>query len=337
MQWKPSYTEAEAREAIRSASTWRQAVERVGLRYHAKSIKNLRKRAAEWGIEDAHLPAPQRRVERTHITYTEAEAREAIAESQSWAEALRRLGYGQTGGNPKVLKARAARWGISTDHFDPYAAARRPRPKIPLEEILVEHSAYSRKDLKERLYRSGLKEPRCEMCGQDEHWRGRRIGLILDHVNGVRDDNRFENLRIVCPNCAATLDTHCGRNKPSVPVSRSCAQCDRTFRVRYGGHEYCSRACFHAARRANGSSLVGIGKPELRVVERPPHDGLLREIEELGYRAVGRRYGVSDNAIRKWLRQYERERAIAEGRDPNVVEIPTRTWPNRRRRGRKAA
>jgi transposase-like protein len=35
---------------------------------------------------------------------------------------------------------------------------------------------------------------------------------------------------------------------------------------------------------------------------------LLREIEESSYLAVGRKYGVSDNAIRKWVRCYERER-----------------------------
>jgi transposase-like protein len=74
------------------------------------------------------------------------------------------------------------------------------------------------------------------------------------------------------------------------------------------------------------------GKPQLhlRKVDRPPRDQLLREIKEFGYLAVGRKYGVSDNAIRKWVRQYERERAIAEGTDPDVVEIPRRTWPNRR-------
>ncbi len=33
--------------------------------------------------------------------------------------------------------------------------------------------------------------------------------LIIDHINGVATDNRLENLQIVCPNCAATPETHC--------------------------------------------------------------------------------------------------------------------------------
>jgi hypothetical protein len=77
--------------------------------------------------------------------------------------------------------------------------------------VLVERSSYPRKDVKRRLFAEGLKEPRCELCGQGEIWRGRPMAMILDHINGVRDDHRLQNLRIVCPNCAATLDTHCGR------------------------------------------------------------------------------------------------------------------------------
>jgi transposase-like protein len=76
---------------------------------------------------------------------------------------------------------------------------------------------------------------------------------------------------------------------------------------------------------------MGVARPDARKVERPPREQLTREIDELGYLAVARKYGVSDTAIRKWVRQYERERAIAEGRDPRVVEIPRRTWPNRHR------
>ena len=56
-------------------------------------------------------------------------------------------------------------------------------------------------------------------------------------------------------------------------------------------------------------------RPDKRKVERPPYKQLLREIEESSFVAVGRKYGVSDNAIRKWVRFYERERARAEKGD----------------------
>jgi len=114
--------------------------------------------------------------------FTEDEAREAIAASQSWAESLRRLGYCHTGSNPATLKKWAARWNISTDHFDPAAASnealRRHNKKIPLDEILVEGSTYSRSNLKRRLYETGLKRPECELCGQGAVWRGKRMALI---------------------------------------------------------------------------------------------------------------------------------------------------------------
>lgn len=56
-------------------------------------------------------------------------------------------------------------------------------------------------------------------CGQGEEWMGKKMSLILDHINGVHDDNRIQNLRIVCPNCNATLDTHCGKNVKYGPLT----------------------------------------------------------------------------------------------------------------------
>ena len=35
--------------------------------------------------------------------------------------------------------------------------------------------------------------------------------LILDHINGINNDHRLENLRFVCPNCNIQLDTNCGK------------------------------------------------------------------------------------------------------------------------------
>lgn len=41
-----------------------------------------------------------------------------------------------------------------------------------------------------------------------------------------------------------------------------------------------------------------------RKVERPDEDTLLEEIAQSSFLAVGRKYGVSDNAIRKWCKSY---------------------------------
>ena len=324
MPWAPRYSEAEARQAIANASTWKDVLDALGYSYFGKNIKTLRKWAAKWGIPVDHLPngrsgaAPR---------YNREQAAEAIGRSRSWAEALRRLGYCHTGANARPLQQRAARWGISSVHFDPYAASRDAlkREAPPLATVLVRNSTYSRASLKRRLFETCMKDRRCELCGQGELWRGKKMGLILDHVNGVRDDNRIDNLRIVCPNCAATLDTHCGRKKAGPPlVPRACERCQTTFTPKYRGQRYCSRYCGSRWDRS------GIKHPGARKVERPPRDQLLAEIDEHGYLGVGRRYGVSDNAIRKWIREYERERAVADGRDPDLIDIPRRTWPNRR-------
>lgn len=239
--------------------------------------------------------------------YSEGEAREAVAASKSYSEVLRRLGLRPAGGNHSLLRRYVDEvWEIPTDHFDPRAASLRSLEKAPkpLDEVLVEGSTYSRAKLKWRLFESGLKERICEMCGQGEIWRGRQMSLILDHINGVPDDNRLENLSIACPNCAATLDTHCGRkNRMQAPV-RQCKRCGREFTAKYRRHSYCSWEC---GQRWDRSVLRGRPQPDQRRVERPPYEQLLKEIEESSYVAVGRKYGVSDNAVRKWVRFYERQ------------------------------
>ena len=180
--------------------------------------------------------------------------------------------------------------------------------------MLVSGSAYSRTKLKQRLYESGLKARACELCGQGEWWHGTRISLILDHVNGVPDDNRIENLRIVCPNCAATFDTHCGRKNRVDVESRECGYCGRPFVPLRPKQAFCSRDC--GCRHPN---RVRRPRPDQRKVERPPYEQLLAEIAETSFLAVGRKYGVSDNAVRKWLRWYETQAEREEVLDDETM------------------
>jgi transposase-like protein len=49
----------------------------------------------------------------------------------------------------------------------------------------------------------------------------------------------------------------------------------------------------------------GVSHPELRKVPPPARQQLLEDVATMSMCAVGRKYGVSDNAVRKWLRWYE--------------------------------
>lgn len=50
-------------------------------------------------------------------------------------------------------------------------------------------------------------------------WNGQRLPLILDHRDGVRNDNSPDKLRYLCPNCDSQLHTRGGKNKGRVTYS----------------------------------------------------------------------------------------------------------------------
>lgn len=207
-----------------------------------------------------------------------------VKESKTKKECLDKLGLRAAGGNYKTLIKYVKKYNIDDSHFEPDAVRVNKLNnfidlfiKIPIEQVFVENSPYSRSSLKKRLYSEGFKERKCELCGQDEEWRGKKMSLILDHINGIWNDNRLENLRIVCPNCNATLDTHCGKNKIK-NIN------DKTINKEL-------KKEFHKKRRK---------------IERPDYNTLKNEVETIGFVKTGKKYGVSDNSIRKWIKFYEK-------------------------------
>lgn len=180
-----------------------RGVEYVANKLTRHTKASISKRAQRYGIK----------VDQANYYYNEDEIRNIVAESFSYSEVFRKLNKSVSGDAYKYLIKYVRKRNISTEHFDPWKNNKGSQIAKPIADWLQIGTIIGSRSLKDKLYKEGLKQPICELCGQDEWWHGKRMSLILDHINGINNDNRFGNLRIVCPNCEGTLETHCRGSK----------------------------------------------------------------------------------------------------------------------------
>ena len=217
-------------------------------------------------------------------TWNKEEIKKAVNDSFSYREVLRKLNVPTSGNNATTLKRKIKEYNIDTAHFTFHS--KQLKTKKPVEAYLSKNTHITSSKLKEKLFSSGLKENKCEMCGADS-WLGKRLICQLHHINGDNTDNRLENLQILCPNCHSQTDNYCGQANVREKVKYYCQECGREIKGK--NSTYCL-SC--AAKRRK---KIKITKEEL-----------IRVLKETGNRLQASKYfGVSETTIRKWCKRFD--------------------------------
>lgn len=144
---------------------------------------------------------------RTDINKRKDEILQWVAENKSKAWMARELNC-----NPKTIASKLIELGIDYKGNQSHKGETLNKSYIPAERYLGTDKIITSYKLKLKLLREGIKECRCERCG-NTHWLGEIIPLELHHKNGNHADNDLDNLELLCPNCHAFTENYRAKNK----------------------------------------------------------------------------------------------------------------------------
>lgn len=125
---------------------------------------------------------------------------------------------------------------------------------------------------------------------------------VVHHLDGIRDNNQYSNLLVLTQAQHARLHAWLSAGAPGIERFRKngenslksktkpprfCIRCGVTLQDKQ--QSFCSEICYKAYARR---------------VLRPSKEQLEQDISTMSLVKVGAKYGVSDNAIRKWMKSY---------------------------------
>jgi 5-methylcytosine-specific restriction endonuclease McrA len=136
---------------------------------------------------------------RLNKKYPEQILRKLVFECMSYTELFKKLNVTQSGGSYQRVKQKLKDFNIDVSHFD--------GKKIAIQKMNSTNSSkfsirLDRREPRRKLLKLiGNSFPyECLECKNVE-WRGKKLKLHIDHIDGNRCNNILSNLRFLCPNC----------------------------------------------------------------------------------------------------------------------------------------
>lgn len=212
------------KEVIKTSKTWAEAAKKMG--YNSRNpYKYFQRKCKEYQIDYNHL------LKRNNHKFSEKElkkiiTKEKVEESTSVRNLIKNLGFEKDADKNGTLHRKVGKilGNFDTSHFTGHSwnkgktkynneSLKRQSEKagFGFEEIFCKDSKYygGGTGIIERLLEHKILNYECSKCKNNEEWEGEFLRLHLDHVNGINDDNRIENLRLLCPNCHSQTKTYC--------------------------------------------------------------------------------------------------------------------------------
>lgn len=141
---------------------------------------------------------------------------ELLKKSSTISEVLFKLGYTVKGNSWGYSQVKRRMDDLNLDYsiFKGKSAVIKTNKlnNVRKEDILKENCKHQRTVLRRYIIKNNLIPYKCAICGCTE-WQGKTLSLELDHINGINNDNRLENLRFLCPNCHSQTSTYGSRNQ----------------------------------------------------------------------------------------------------------------------------
>ena len=227
--------------------------------------------------------------------YSKEALEEIVQQSYCYRDVLKKIGYYTVTGNANdALKKKIAQYNIDISHFTYQKGIVRTQ-----ENVFCNNSTATQAVLR-RWYRKGAySEYICSICGQIPEWQGKELTLILDHIDGNHTNNVLTNLRWVCPNCNQQLETTGFKKMRTKTADKKktiyyCIDCGK--QVSKQGNR-----CLSCAGKQN--QLLST-KQQAQATNTINRDILKQLIRSESFVAIGKQFGVTDNAIRKWCKTY---------------------------------